>query len=333
MRKTINTYIGYSSDTTIRHKASSGGIGSALVKYILDNRIADYALSFSYDKENVCYKPVLVSSFEDYLICGSIYQEMNLIMSLKSLLNSIETSDKSKFGKKYLTERSRIVLFALPCQTRALRSICKKAGYESIIIGLTCSSQQSHEATSYLLKSIGIDEKSVNHIQYRGNGWPSGIQIKTKDNKDYFVQNNNSIWMDIFHSRLFIQPRCFFCNNTLNDYADMVLADPWLKEYVKTETEGQTLFASYTEVGEDLINKALDSCYIEARKVDSGLLFQSQKSTIDRKESYRSHPIIRNWMRKIFLSAVYKRFFKYGYLFRIHCKLKRIIESRIAVKA
>lgn len=325
MRKTINTYIGYSLDSTIRHKASSGGIGSALVKYILDNKIADYALSFSYDKENVCYKPVLVSSFEDYFICGSIYQEMNLMTGLKLLLNSIEL----QCGEDSQTKGKRIVLFALPCQTRALRTICKNAGYESIIIGLTCSSQQSHEATTYLLKRIGVDEKSVNYIQYRGNGWPSGIQISTNDNKVYFVQNNDSVWMDIFHSRLFIQPRCFSCNNTLNDFADIVLADPWLKEYMSTEIEGQTLFASYTDIGESLINNSLDSNYIEARKVSSELLYQSQKSTIARKEAYRSHPVIRNWMRKVCLSEIYKKIVKHSCLFKLHCKLRSKIESSI----
>ena len=113
-------------------------------------------------------------------------------------------------------------------------------------------------------KNLGVEEKNVSYLQYRGNGWPSGIQIKTKDGKDYFIKNNDSMWMEIVHSRLFIQPRCCGCRNTLNDFADIVLADPWLPEYVKTEKEGQTLFATHTGIGEELVSSALQNRYIEA---------------------------------------------------------------------
>lgn len=322
------TFIGYSTDKTIRHRATSGGVGSALVKYLLDNKIVQYALSFNYDSEHISYVPVLISSFSEYNICGSIYQEMNLISEVKNLLNSAILIPTPK-GASVQVGGGKIVLFALPCQARALRAICEKAGFKPIIIGLTCSSQQSHEATSYLLSRIGVEENNVSYLQYRGNGWPSGIQIKTNDGKDYFVKNNDSIWMEIFHSRLFIQPRCFGCRNTLNDFADIVLADPWLPEYVKNEKEGQTLFATYTAIGEELVSSALQNKYIEANEVSNELLFKSQNVTIQRKEAYNSHPTVRNWIRKIFLSNIYKRFVKNRYLFRLHCRLKCRIESRI----
>lgn len=322
------TYVGYSTDEAIRHKATSGGVGSALIKYLIDNKIVEYALSFKYDSDHVGYVPTLVSSFSEYNISGSIYQEMDLITSLKERLIKANFDAASKGGNGQISGKG-IVLFSLPCQTKALRAICKKAGLDPIIIGLTCSSQQSHEATSYLLSRIGVDEKDVSFLQYRGNGWPSGIQIKTKDGKDYFVNNNGSIWTDIFHSRLFIQPRCFGCKNTLNDYADIVLADPWLKEYTTTESEGQTLFATYTDVGENLVKNALCSKYIIAKEVSSELLYRSQRSTIKRKEAYNAHPTIRKWVRKVFLSSLYRKLVKNSFLFRLHCRLKSKIESLI----
>ena len=320
----MRAYIGFSTDANIRHKATSGGVGSSLVKYLLDNRLADFAMSFDYDSEHICYVPTLVSKFDDYKITGSIYQEMNLMSAVKDLLNRRVNNTLSK-----PVGGGKIVLFALPCQAKALRVICKNAGFEAIIIGLTCSSQQSHEATSYLLTRVGVDERNVSFLQYRGNGWPSGIQIKTKDGKEYFVNNNNSIWTQIFHSRLFIQSRCFGCKNTLNDHADIVLADPWLKEYITTEIEGQTLFASYTSIGNELIQNSIRSHYIEAKEVENALLYKSQQITIKRKEAYNSHPSIRKWIRRIFLSGIYKRFVKNRYLFILHCKLKSRIESRI----
>lgn len=311
----MDTYIGYSTDTQIRKQATSGGVGSAIVKYLLDTKKTDYALSFDYDSDHVCYKPKFVSHFSDYNICGSIYQEMNLIDFMKSAL-------PVKLG-------GVILVFSLPCQTKVIRKICSEKGYKPIIVGLTCSSQQSHEATSYLLQRIGIDEDNVAKLRYRGNGWPSGIQICTKDGNNHFVKNNGSLWTEIFHSRLFIQPRCYLCNNTLNDYADIVLADPWLKEYTESETIGQTLFACYTETGKKCIDECLQKGYIAAKQVNQDLLYRSQKTTIERKKAYKSHPNLRKWMRRIFLSRRYKLIVKTPVLFRVHCKLRKRIEQLI----
>lgn len=312
----MNCYIGYSTDPQIRYKATSGGVGSAIVKYLLDNGKCDYALSFDWDKKNLCFTPKLISDFSQYNICGSIYQEMNLIACIKKLLPE-------------QVEGRRIVLFSLPCQTRALRTISESVGFETLIIGLTCSSQQSKEATSYLLQRIGIREKNVSFLRYRGNGWPSGIQIETTDGKHHFVKNNGSIWTEIFHSRLFIQPRCYSCKNTLNDYADIALADPWLKEYIERERIGQTLFTSFTPKGNCVIEECAKAGYIEFKQVDRDLLYQSQKITMIRKNAYSTNPKLRNWIRRVFLSTGYKRLAKKELLFKLHCKLKDRIERLI----
>ena len=139
----MKSYIGYSIDSTIRYKASSGGVGSAIVKYLLDNGKCDYALSFEWDKLNLCYQPIFISDFSQYNICGSIYQEINIIDCVKNFLNTCNRGDK-------------IVLFCLPCQTRALRHICDRAGLDTIIIGLTCSSQQSKDASLFLLNQTSF---------------------------------------------------------------------------------------------------------------------------------------------------------------------------------
>ena len=76
------TYIGYANDLDIRYKASSGGVGTAIVKYLFDNKIITRALSFRYDRETMSYYPVFVNSFEQYVIVGSIYHEFDLLTFL-----------------------------------------------------------------------------------------------------------------------------------------------------------------------------------------------------------------------------------------------------------
>lgn len=108
-----------------------------------------------------------------------------------------------------------------------------------------------------------------------------------------------------------------------------MLADPWLKEYVKREKVGQTLFASRTEVGENVIREGLNEGYIEAPKVSNNKFYESQVGTIIRKQAYRRHPRISSLMERIYNSQQYKRIIANRLLFKLHCKFRARIENYI----
>ena len=239
------SYIAYAADSQIRYEATSGGVGSAIIKYLFDNQIIQTSITFDYDCNSLQYVPRLIYSYDEYRITGSIYHEIRLIQFIKDNLYKI---------------RGGFACFVLPCQTLAIRTILEKKGIRSILIGLTCSSQQNIGATCYLLKRMRIKERDVERIQYRGNGWPSGIQIKLKNKKEIFVPNNNSIWTDIFHSRIFVMPRCLRCHETISNKVDIALADPWIRAFVKNDNIGNTLCFIMTDVG----NNIFDSDKIEA---------------------------------------------------------------------
>ena len=222
----MKAYIAYSTDKELRWRATSGGAGSALLQYLFATKRVGTAVSFYYDVASLQYLPKLIYSFEEYQPVGSIYHEIDLPKFIKSHLDEI---------------KGGFACFALPCQTRAIRHYVECAGHACFIIGLTCSSQQSFEATEYLLKRLHVRKADVAHIQYRGNGWPSGVQIRLKDGSEKFVPNGNSLWTQIFHSRLFVMPRCLRCQDTLNERADVTIADPWLREYMDSERIGKTL--------------------------------------------------------------------------------------------
>lgn len=316
--KTMKTFIGYANDSDIRFKASSGGVGSALIKYLFEKGDIDYAITFIYNNDLLQYRPLLIDNYQDYQISGSIYHEIDMVKYLKE---NILTHTISK-------QKSRIVLFCLPCQCLPIKKLLTKYNINAIIIGLTCSSQQSLDATKYLLKRLHIKSKTIKYLQYRGNGWPSGIQIKRND-EDSFIPNNNSLWSNIFHSRLFIPKKCFKCQDTLNKNCDIILADPWLKEYIQHEKKGKTLFTAYTNEGENIINAALHNQYITAKVVEDRLLYQSQSGTIKRKESYRRNGLITQWMYRLFNAKIYRFFALKACFFKFHCKLKNFIENKI----
>lgn len=313
----LNCYIGYSLDENIRYRSTSGGIGTSIVKYLLENNIVDFALSFKYNNLLGRYEPTLIKSFLDYCITGSIYHEIDMVACLHSIL-----------CEKYSNQR--IVIFVLPCYAPLAKHLAKKYGISITVIGLTCSSQQSFEATRYLYKRLDICEEQVKKIRYRGNGWPGGICIEKKDGKQIFVPNNNSLWEQIFHSRLFISKKCFKCNDTLNKYSDIVIADPWLPEYYGTETIGKTIIGVYTLSGNEIVSKAINDEYIQCQLIDKSLLFASQKCTIDRKKSYSNDKKTRDFLIKICQSSLYKKIvLSTPYLFRLHIFLKNKLEKKL----
>lgn len=312
----MKEYLGYSTNEEIRYKATSGGVGTSIIKYLFDYGLIDYSVSFKFDNRTLSYIPELISSYSEYTICGSIYQEMDYIGYIKSTLSEIKVG-------------SSIALFCLPCQAKLIRTLCQKSNIKVFLIGLTCSSQQSIDATLYLLQRMNIDKKNISHIQYRGEGWPSGIRIQLRNGTIKYLPNNRSLWADIFHSKLFIQKRCFGCNNTLNDFCDISLADPWLEEIKHKEKVGQTLFSCRTQEGEDIINNMIKVKAIVCNELSEGTLLLSQKGTIKLKQSYRNHTKTRNWMMHIILSESYRKFATTKLGFRIHIFLKNLIENII----
>ena len=310
----IASYVGYALDSEVRYKATSGGVGTSILKYLFEHDIIQTSITFDYDNKTLQYYPRLINSYEEYKMTGSIYHEIKLIQFIKEHVAEI---------------KGNFACFVLPCQARAIRSILDRNDVKSILIGLTCSSQQSIDATYYLLKRLHVDKDDVQYIQYRGNGWPSGVQIKLKNESEEFVPNNNSIWMDIFHSKLFIQKRCFTCTNTLNDYSDISLADPWLSNYVKIENVGATIVICNTNRGLDLINALIDVNYVKLDNIECDVVTQSQKSTIDRKRKYLNNRKLVRVMHKFFLLPLYRNVvMKSVLMFELHNKFLRVIESK-----
>lgn len=308
----IGSYIGYSSNTSIQYKATSGGVGTSVLKFLFDEGIINTSITFDYDKSTLQYVPRIIYKYEDYKITGSIYHEVKLINYIRDNIESINGG---------------FACFVLPCQARAIRSILNRHGIKCILIGLTCSSQQDIDATYYLLKRLNINRKDVENIQYRGNGWPSGIQIRLKDNTQKFIPNNNSIWTQIFHSRLFIQKRCFSCQDTLNIHSDIALADPWLYEYIKNEKIGQTLILTNNTNADFLINKMHEHKYILIKQIDEVDIVKSQQNTILRKRTYKIFNNKINFIIKMFQSQLYRNIVcTNSIFFKIHCRIKSKIE-------
>lgn len=260
-------YIGYSQDKDVRYKSSSGGIGTAIIKYLLESNEYGTAMTFVFNKEKCQYEPHLIYKYEDYNNCGSVYQDTDTIGFIK---NNV---DKIKNG---------IVVTCMPCQVRPIRSILERNGIKHFIISLCCSGQTTVKGTWCYYRLLGIRKEDVYHIQYRGNGWPSGIQIKLKNGEEIKRDNYTYPWTLMHQSLLFRPRRCLNCTQKTSPCADISLADPWLKKYIENDNIGNSVVIC-NEMGNRVIGAMINKSLLYIKEVNENTYIESQLGTIKSK--------------------------------------------------
>lgn len=282
-----------SNDKDIRHKGSSGGIITHLMKYLFETKRINSAIDFKFTGVEL-FKPYIINSFEDYSHSGSIYHEIKIYKFLKENIDVIQ---------------SPVMITCLPCQIAPIKRLLHKHNIETFIVSLVCSTQLEKEATYYFLEKNKIDVSKVKEFRYRGNGWPSGIQIET-DEKEYFFHNNNSKWIDVFHSQIFNLNRCLSCADTFGLKADVSVADPWLQRYVASDNIGSSIVIAHTNNGENIITSMISDNILKTIEILSEEdVVLSQKGTLIKKYIFKKHKKKFLKLIKVFKSKIYKKYF------------------------
>lgn len=248
MLKVHEYYIGYSKNSNDRFRASSGGIGTALMRHLLSLPEYGTGLTFIFDKELCMYVPKLIFSEKDINVCGSIYQDIDLVRFIKENIKDI---------------KGGIVLSCGPCQVAPIRTLLKRNRIDCFIISYACSGQTTIEGTWCYYKFLGINKEDVINMQYRGNGWPSGIQIWLKNGDVVRKDNWSEPWNSIHQSNLFKPKRCLYCKLDMGEQADINLADPWLDQYKKNEKIGATLCVVCSRYGKQIFENMMFSGKID----------------------------------------------------------------------
>ena len=215
----ISRYIVASSDQDVRHRGASGGVVSEIIRYLFSAGIVQTAINYRFDK-NELFVPELIFSYDGYHQVGSIYHDIPMAGYLRTNITEI---------------KGALVIVCLPCQVAAVRQLLNKNNISHFIISLFCSGQQKKGATWLYLKNKGVHRENIEHFSYRGEGWPSGIRIVLKNNKQIFDPNLGGDWGK-YRTLPFCLQRCMYCKDTFGINADITAGDPWLKKYMETES-------------------------------------------------------------------------------------------------
>ncbi len=279
----IKYYIGRSTDNDIRFRSSSGGVGTAIIKYLLDKKEYGTAMTFVFNKSQCRYEPKLIYDYVDYNNCGSIYQDTDTINFIKDNIQLIQNG---------------IIITCLPCQVKPIKSILTRNGIRHFIISLCCSGQTTVQGTWLYYSLLGIRKEDVDNIQYRGNGWPSGIQIRLNNGDIIKMDNYTYPWTLMHRSMLFRPKRCLSCTIKTSSDADVSLADPWLKDYLEKDHVGHSVVLC-SENGDRLLQQMIQEQRLFLSVVDESVYISSQLGTIQSKASANQHKLFNRIIGKM----------------------------------
>lgn len=271
----VRVRAGQATDPALRHKASSGGVLSAVLLYLLENRLVDRVVQTAANSLAPIENATIESTTPDdvFRAAGSRYAPS---APLSDILRQLERPGRFAFVGK-------------PCDVAALRAYARhrteiraKVPY---LITFFCAGIPSLDGTRMILHRLGVKESEVTSFRYRGEGWPGYATASTKDGRTLRMSYAES-WGSILSKHL--QFRCKICPDGSGGFADLVCADAWYGDehgYPKfEEAEGRSLVITRTPKGEDVVQKALRAGYLELVDIDVDEIAKMQPYQARRKQ-------------------------------------------------
>lgn len=188
-------YLGYDKNEEARFAASTGGVGKALIRELLERKIVDAVYTLEQDTRTHEIYGRWLDAFESYdKIPNSIYKP---VMWGENLL---------EIG----LEPKKVMIIGLPCQIKGAKELLKRKRkqIEVFSVALMCRQQKNFFYTDFLSKHV----KKPIHA-YRGNGWPEVMHRSPLKSTAW------GFWK---------LEGCDYCSDCIGaESADITLADPW----------------------------------------------------------------------------------------------------------
>lgn len=235
--------IGYAADAHIRLRGSSGGVVTALLLYLLENKIIDGALVIgAYDPARGEHVPFIARTPAELASAwGSKYYPMPLGLHFRNMMNS---------GEKYA-----VVLMG--CHMRSLRRMEQRfpALKRAIVlrIGLICGYCSGFKAVLDQAREWGIaDFSEVTALNYRKGLWPGNFHIGTLRG-----DREQVIYDFLLRLPFTTNIRCMVCSDLMNDCSDITVGDAWLPEFTGKRDAGWSIAALRSPEAEEMVDRAM----------------------------------------------------------------------------
>ncbi|MEM2147125.1 MAG: Coenzyme F420 hydrogenase/dehydrogenase, beta subunit C-terminal domain [Candidatus Bathyarchaeia archaeon] len=248
------SYVGYALDENLRRLATSGGIATAILICLLEQKMINGAIVTVPNYNNPEISEPIIALTKDTLLSGA--QSKYTIVPVNKIFKELGKID------------GKFALVGLPCHVQAFRKLSENcpslASKISVVIGLYCGRTMEQEATLSLIRMLGIKLTQLRKIQYRGGNWPGEFRAYLK-NGTYFSCHKD-IYM--YLNRLYCTRRCLLCIDYSAEFADISLADAWtIERNTWKYPGGQTIVLVRTKPGLEVLNLVKNKGYVKLQEI------------------------------------------------------------------
>ena len=270
----IETYVGYATDIEEQKTSSSGGIASAISRWVIKNKGIVYGC-YAESIDNICH--IRVDREQDLIkLKGSKYVQSNM-------------RDCYTLVRKDLI-KGRIVLFVgTPCQVAGLKLFLRKEYPNLVTIDFVCHGVPSQKILKESLASQNLSLINDNYnLSFRrkikkGNDYISSYGLFVKGQKDhknhseYIYEGDypKDLYITGFLSALFYRKSCYQCHYTTPErVSDITVGDYSDNDGIYRNMEGKDLLLSMITINTlkgknifDRLNKEIKTAQIDYKKL------------------------------------------------------------------
>lgn len=283
-----NCYIGYAVNDDIRFNASSGGVVTALLAFVLEQGIIDGAVVTRMSKTRVLEPEPFIARTKEELVeaSKSKYCPVSVNVVMKDILNS--------------NDDERFAVVGLPCHIHGIRKaqarnkkLQKKI---ALCIGLICSHNNTFWQVKSLVERIDIREQDIEKVEFRGHGWPGRFAVFLKNGGTVIIPYSkammqHNLWINAV-------PRCLLCCDLTSELADISCGDPWIPEVTASETMGKTIIITRSKLGERICQEACSANYIDFKEISPDKVKQASDMMRTKKRDINARFIFRRMFKK-----------------------------------
>lgn len=258
----------WATNLDTRFRAATGGVLTALGVYLLESGRADFILHCAADPDAPLRTRWCISETPQQVQAraGSRYGPSDTLAGL-----TVAVKRNQPFA-----------VIAKPCDAGAIRAHAANNPelQKNLVAVLTmvCGGASDLGKTWALLSELGLQERDVKSIRYRGHGNPGPTRVETWDGR-VFERSYTDMWADEAGWR--IQTRCKLCPDALGEASDLAAADIWPGANPTGEDAGFNGVITRTKAGETLYQAALDA----------GALCQGTPITPREFDNYQPHQV------------------------------------------
>jgi coenzyme F420 hydrogenase subunit beta len=248
--------IGYAADPVVRHRASTGGVLTALGQFLLASGRVKFILHVAASAQEPMRSGRILSFDAASVLeaAGSRYGPAAPLVDFTALLDRAEP----------------FALIAKPCDIAAVRNLARLDPrvdrYLRYALTFVCGGASDLTKSEEVVSELELRPEELSLFRYRGYGNPGPTRLETKDGRA-FELDYRQMWEDEATWR--IQPRCKICPDAIGESADLAASDVWPGGGPAGEDAGFNGIIVRTERGLELHRAALaaGAIVVEQREV------------------------------------------------------------------